>query len=427
MYALVTFSAIFIAVLFTSFPAAKAQDISSTVTRIAPAVVVISDSTGRVGSGFITSSDGLIVTNLHVLIRMKKLKVTFSNGESSDQILILGYDANRDLAILKVPFNKLPFLRLGNSTQVKVGQRVIVVGAPRGLAGTTTTGIISAIRDRPGTSGTTLLQTDAAVSPGNSGGPLVNERGDVVGVIVSQIRDAQNLNFAIPINYVRELLGTVKQRLTLDELRQQLAMSDWAPEIFAKYWVIHGQERGMAWFSGGVYDMSVRGESFRLTYLPPIGEEHLGILLELALSKRGAQYQGVASGQVNCETPVASGQFSWTRQDVEVLALEFDRIQVSFSAADFPDRHCAISFKKITLTFVPAGEGEVPKASGFLEFQKKVRAEKQKASHRKEQVQTICREVRNELAMGCATITPFNMDSCRNLIDASRSCAEIGL
>ena len=138
--------------------------------KASPAVVVIqgeNDSGEAVlGSGFIVSKGGKIVTNLHVIRDMKTATVRLSNGDIFDSLSVLAVDERRDLAIVEVAGFDLPVLDLGNSDAVAVGDPLVIVGNPRGLAGSVTAGILSSVRDAG--DGFRILQTDAAVNPGNS-------------------------------------------------------------------------------------------------------------------------------------------------------------------------------------------------------------------------------------------------------------------
>ena len=196
--------------------------------KVSPSVVVIQGKTesGEVlGSGFIVSKDGKIVTNLHVIRDMKTASVQLANREVFDSVSVLAVDEQRDLALIKVAGVNLTTLALGNSDTLSVGEPVVVVGSPLGLDATVTAGILSAIRDSG--EGYKLLQTDAAVNHGNSGGPLVAGNGLAVGVVSSVLRSdaAQGLNFAIPINYVRGLLTSLHNPMTLPEMRRSLTKS----------------------------------------------------------------------------------------------------------------------------------------------------------------------------------------------------------
>jgi hypothetical protein len=191
--------------------------------KVSPSVVIIqgtTDSGDVLGSGFIIAQDGKIVTNLHVIRELKTATVQLANGQVYDSLSVLATDERRDLAIVRVSGFNLPFLNLGNSDSVTVGEPMVIVGSPRGLEGTVTAGILSSIRDLG--DGSTVLQTDASVNPGNSGGPLVNNKGQAVGVVSFQLNSAQGLNFAIPINYVRTLLRNVHKPISLATLHETL-------------------------------------------------------------------------------------------------------------------------------------------------------------------------------------------------------------
>jgi S1-C subfamily serine protease len=192
--------------------------------KVAPSVVVIqgkTDSGDVLGSGFIVSKDGKIVTNLHVIRDLKAGSVQLANGEIFDSISVLATDERRDLAIIHVAGFDLVALDLGNSKSVTVGEPVVIVGSPRGLGGTVTAGILSSVRD--GGNGFKVLQTDAAVNPGNSGGPLVNGKGQVIGVVSFKLRSSEGLNFAVPINYVAGLLSEPHDPMSLEQMRKSLS------------------------------------------------------------------------------------------------------------------------------------------------------------------------------------------------------------
>lgn len=223
---------LFASVLFV--PIAFGQTALSTAQiakRVSPAVVVIqgkTDSGEVLGSGFIVSKDGRIVTNLHVIRDMMTASVQLANGESFHSISVLAVDERRDLAIVQVSGLNLPVLDLGNSDILTVGEPLVIVGSPRGLEGTVTAGILSSVRDSG--DGFKVLQTDAAVNPGNSGGPLLNNKAEVIGVVSFQLRSAQGLNFAIPINYVRGLLDNFHGPISLEVMRRSLGKTSKSPK-----------------------------------------------------------------------------------------------------------------------------------------------------------------------------------------------------
>lgn len=177
--------------------------------KVSAAVVTIHGQTdaGEVeGSGFVVSSDGKVVTSLHVIRGMRRGSVQLAGGDIFDSFTVRSIDERKDIAIIQIPGFDLPFIELGNSNELQPGEPVLLIGNPRGLQGSITSGVISGIRDL---SGFKVIQTDASANPGNSGGPLVNAHAQVVGVLGFKLKDSQGLNFAIPINYVRGMLNNV--------------------------------------------------------------------------------------------------------------------------------------------------------------------------------------------------------------------------
>lgn len=166
------------------------------------------------GSGFIISADGYIVTNHHVVAGADSIRVSFDgnrNSEKSYKAELIGSDKDTDLAILKIDAKNLPFLKLGDSEAVQVGEWVMAIGNPFGLDHTVTAGIISAkgrnIQSGPFDS---FLQTDASINPGNSGGPLLNMKGEVIGINAAIIANGQGIGFAIPSNLAKEVVEGLK-------------------------------------------------------------------------------------------------------------------------------------------------------------------------------------------------------------------------
>ena len=180
--------------------AVQALDISSAQESI----VVIETDTGQ-GSGVILESSGVIVTNLHVIEDASDISVRIHTNERYEDVGVIDVDEVKDLAILKVKGFDLPTAVLGNSNSVKSGQDVFAIGAPRGLEQTVSRGIVSAVRVMDG--GFKSIQTDAAISPGSSGGGLFNGASELIAILAAYRGDGQNLNFAIPVNYVRGMMG----------------------------------------------------------------------------------------------------------------------------------------------------------------------------------------------------------------------------
>jgi serine protease Do len=162
-----------------------------------------------VGSGFVISSNGQILTNSHVVNKADTVTVSFSDGRTLAG-KVVGEDPASDIAVVQVQANNLPTVTLGHSAQVEPGQWAIAIGNPLGLQKTVTVGVISATSRSGSDIGISdkridFLQTDAAINPGNSGGPLLNARGEVIGINTAIISGAQGLGFAIPIDTAQRI------------------------------------------------------------------------------------------------------------------------------------------------------------------------------------------------------------------------------
>ena len=168
-----------------------------------------------IGSGFIISPDGFILTNAHVVEGMDTITVGLSDRRELSA-KVIGTDARSDTALLKVEADNLPTVKIGDSDRLQVGQWVLAIGTPFGFKHSATQGIISALgRSLPKDNYIPFIQTDAAVNPGNSGGPLFNLNGEVIGVnsqIYSRSGGYQGLSFAIPINVAMEVVEQLKSR-----------------------------------------------------------------------------------------------------------------------------------------------------------------------------------------------------------------------
>lgn len=216
------------------------EDISSVASKVGPSVVSIvtkgqtqsyfggTQSVEGAGTGIIISADGYILTNKHVVSNSNELQVITSDGTTHSDVKVIGTDPLNDLAFVKVNgvSNLTPAI-LGDSSSVRIGQKVVAIGNSLGeYQNTVTSGIISAT-GRPVTASegegsstetlTDLIQTDAAINPGNSGGPLTNLSGQVIGINTAVAQDAQGIGFAIPINSAK---GIIKNLLKTGKLER---------------------------------------------------------------------------------------------------------------------------------------------------------------------------------------------------------------
>jgi len=198
---------------------AYSRAVTSVVEQVSPSVVAINvrksgeaarSDAESAGSGVIIAPDGFILTNSHVVENVSKVSVSLTDGRGMHADII-GTDPATDLAVIRVSAGNLPTAELGDSDTLRVGQLAIAIGNPLGFQSTVSAGVISALgrslRSRSGRLIENVIQTDVALNPGNSGGPLVNSRGRVIGINTAMIFMAQGISFAIPVNTVKWVVG----------------------------------------------------------------------------------------------------------------------------------------------------------------------------------------------------------------------------
>jgi serine protease Do len=194
--------------------ASASSDFSGIIQSSIQSVVTIKTSSAQ-GTGFMINSDGYLITNAHVLAdssgNLASNIQAITSDQTSHNAQFIGYDANLDIALLKISGQYTP-LKLGNSSNVEIGEKVIAIGNPLGLQFSVSEGIVSAI-DRQGSNGLNYyIQTDAALNPGNSGGPLINQNGEVIGINNFKVSGGENLGFALESNYIKQAINKITQQ-----------------------------------------------------------------------------------------------------------------------------------------------------------------------------------------------------------------------
>src|SRR2546428_1779539 len=196
---------------------AYSEAVIAVVERVGPAVASVAVAArqggsprGGSGSGVLFTPDGYLLTNAHVVRGAKRVGVSLTDGSTLEASAV-GADEPTDLAVIAVDGSRLPYADLGSSATLRVGQLVVAIGNPLGFSSTVSAGVVSALgRTIPATSGRLMegiIQSDVALNPGNSGGPLVDSRGRVVGIHTAMILGAQGLSFSVPIDTAAWVLG----------------------------------------------------------------------------------------------------------------------------------------------------------------------------------------------------------------------------
>lgn len=352
--------------VYFSVSALAADECKQTISDIyeskSPAVVQISALTinpyrmdDRInlatGSGFIIDSDGLVMTNSHVVFGAQSLSVTLNDGTKLPAKL-LGADPIFDLAVLQIPVpNKVKLERLtfGNSDAIRPGDDVIIIGNPLGLDRTITSGIVSAINrvlhNRPRMLSRSVIQTDAPINPGNSGGPMLNRCGDVIGIASSILGNAQNIGFAIPSNLARAAVADLVNKGRL--IRPWLGID------------------------GNLINVEMK-EMFAL----PLAD---GFLVEAVEPNSPAGLAGIVGGRipvkVGFQSLIMGGDIIVEINDIKLkdfdsLMRGFDLIRIGATLRLNISRDGKIFTKVLTITERPLQPGDVPESSQYFSVQK---------------------------------------------------------
>jgi len=290
--------------------------------KVSPTVVLIRTDKG-VGTGFIVASTGVIATAFHVIDGASKVAIKTPSGDIYDEVSLLAKDDRRDLAILKVNGFDLPTATLGNSNEVSPGDKVIVIGNPLGaeqLLTSISDGIVSGIRDLG--EGYKVIQVTAPISAGNSGGPAFSANGDVIGVIVFRLKEGQSLNFAVPINYVRGMLGSIDTNKPISQWKKvQGTQSVFSEKVSAKV------SRWKSLASGTIRTLRFEGDYI---YIETVWSEELrrlGVFTIAEVKKQGDKYTGTVRGkEVWWETNPYTGEKVVTHSCVNELAIELTSV-----------------------------------------------------------------------------------------------------
>ena len=200
---------------FNELKASTSADFSGIIENAVKSVVTIKTNIGQ-GTGFLITDDGYVVTNSHVVQGATAAAIYTYDGQTY-QVLLVGSDSTLDIALLKISGN-FEKLKLANSDDIQIGEKVIAIGNPLGLQFSVSEGIVSAV-NREGPSGIkAYIQTDAALNPGNSGGPLINKQGKAIGINNFKIGSGESLGFALESNYIEDAVN----QIALQKLNQTL-------------------------------------------------------------------------------------------------------------------------------------------------------------------------------------------------------------
>jgi S1-C subfamily serine protease len=328
---------------------AEIKVIASTVKS----VVLIStfDDDGnslKEGSGFIVSTDGRILTNYHVIAGAHSALVKLSDGSYFPVDGVVAFSETTDLALLKVSGTNLPTLKIENKDNVIVGERVIAVGSPLGLQNTVSDGIVSAVRDEDGTK---WIQTTAPISPGNSGGPLLNLDGKVVGVITARIVGGENLNLAIPIVISRPLLSATAKPIALDVASD----TSTKPAPAATDQATAETQTWTSLTSGHQYNVRIEDQYIYAEWIDiPQELRDAGVFATMDLQKVGNLWSGKSRGLAPVTLDNGTTIYCRYEVDAQITSVSANRIEGSSQVPTRVDGNCALkSVKSQSFVWIP--------------------------------------------------------------------------
>jgi S1-C subfamily serine protease len=312
-------------------------------SRGAVAVIVAgADKSLKLGSGFFVRSSGLLLTNFHVVenaelvgAKLPKESITFWAKTAR------GFDLDNDLVVLNVELqtHTVRSLSLGDSDNVRVGEPIVVVSNPEGLEQTVSNGLISGIRELDGRK---LFQITAPISEGSSGGPVFNERGEVIGVIVSSLESGQNLNFAVPINYAKPMLqapnavlisALPKRKIISDESSKNKAVG--IPENLPRFWknTLTGEKTEIRIDGDYIYEEQKERRTLGVAF----GE----IETHCETKRNGSEWWGKCNHSISAFNlqSLNSTLCSWVTQEV-ITSVTASRLEGKSQNAPIPEGGC---------------------------------------------------------------------------------------
>lgn len=279
-------------VLGVTAPLLVSANTAQIIEKSSRAVVTIEHEGGNlVGSGFFVGKDGRIVTNLHVLYGAQAVIVITKAGQQFRVTEVVGIAPELDLAVIRIP-EKTNGLVLSSSKAARPGDSVVALGAPKGLSSSATQGIVSAIR-RASLTSPIYIQTDTPVNPGNSGGPLVNTRSEVIGVVTLKLKNSEGLNFAVAAEHVADLLSQPAQPILIARLE-----SRGLPEGSSKKEAV--LPPSSVWKNvdnGRIYSISVSDGLMTIARIFSAADNSFGVSLKGKLAKTGEIWRGGAEIQ----------------------------------------------------------------------------------------------------------------------------------